>query len=113
MNYTTAIAAADELRINTVPDEQKHRWIFELECRVAEMMGADEPRYEFPSDCDLLLPEQHQDVYVRYLVAMIDHYNGEDELYANDRVVFDDAFADARGWWIRHHRPKSAGNWRV
>ena len=113
MNYTTAIAAADELRINTVSDEQKHRWIYELECRVAEMMGKEIPEYEFPSDEEVLLPPQHQDVYVRYLVAMIDHYNGENELYINDITVFEDAYRDACSWWIRHNRPTPGGNWRV
>ena len=113
MRFTEAIAAADELRINTVSDEQKHRWIYELECRVAEMMGRDTPKYEFPSDEEVLLPPQHQDVYVRYLVAMIDHYNGENELYVNDITVFEDAYKDASIWWVKHHRPASSGNWRV
>ena len=113
MRVTEAIAAADELRINTVSDEQKNRWVYELECRVAEMMGVDAPKYEFPTERELMLPEQHQDVYVRYLVAMIDHYNGENELYMNDITVFEDAYRDACAWWIRHNRPASAGNWRV
>lgn len=113
MKFTDAIAAADELRLNTVTDEQKHRWLYELECRVAEMMEREAPAYRFPSDDELLLPVQHQDVYVRYLVAMIDHFNGENELYANDITVFEDAYRDACAWWIRHNRPASAGNWRV
>lgn len=77
------------------------------------MMGKEEPAWEFPSVRELLMPEQHTDIYVRYLVAMIDHYNGEDELYINDIAVFEDAYRDACGWWIRHNRPRSAGKWKV
>ena len=113
MTVTQAIAAADELRLNTVSDEQKTRWVYQLECRIAEMMGEESPKYEFPTDRELAMPEEHEDIYVRYLVAMIDHFNGEDELYANDITVFEEAYADACGWWIRHHRPSSSGNWRV
>jgi hypothetical protein len=44
---------------------------------------------------------------------MIDHYNGENELYINDITVFEDAYRDACSWWIRHNRPTPGGNWRV
>ena len=113
MNITTAIAAADELRLNTVSDEQKTRWVHELDCRVAEVMGVEEPEWEFPSDRELLMPCPHEDIYVTYLVAMIDHYNGENELYINDVTVFDKQYELACGWWIRRHRPAPSGNWRV
>lgn len=113
MNYTDAIARADELRLNTLSDEQKHKWLYELECRIAEMMGEKDPTWIFPCHDELLLPARHDDVYVKYLVAMIDFANGENEQYANDIVVFEDAFDEARSWWIRNNRPVSSGAWKV
>ena len=113
MTLTQAIAAADELRLNSVPDEQKTRWVHEIDCRVAEAMEVEIPKYTFPSDRELLMVEPHEDIYVRYLTAMIDHFNGEYEMYVNDITVFKDAFNEAMGWWRRHHRPKSSGSWRV
>ena len=113
MKYTDAIARANELRLNTLSDEQKARWVYELECRVAEMEGKEEPEWNFPCDDELLLPERHADVYVKYLVAMMDFASGENEQYANDTVVFEDAFDEARTWWIRNNRPVSSGGWKV
>lgn len=113
MTYSDVIARANELRINTVSDEQKNKWVYELECRIAEMMGKEDPEWIFPSNAELLLPARHDDVYVKYLVAMIDFSSGENEQYANDTVVFENAFAEARAWWIRNNRPTSAGGWKV
>lgn len=113
MNFNDAIARADEQRLNTASDEQKTRWLYELDCRIAEIMGVDTPAWEFPCDRELLLPEMHADVYVKYLVAMLDFYNGENDQYANDSAIFEHAFDEACSWWIRNHRPASSGNWRV
>ena len=76
-------------------------------------MDKETPTFSFPSDRELLMTEPHEDIYVRYLMAMIDHYNGEYEMYTNDIVVFKDAYDEAVGWWRRHHRPKSSGHWEV
>lgn len=113
MKITDAIAAADELRINSISDEQKTRWVHELDCRIAEAMGKEFPAWEFPSERELLMPVPYEDIYVTYLVAMIDHCNGEGELYVNDMAVFDNKYSLALGWWIRNNRPASKGNWRV
>ena len=113
MKITDAIAKADGLRMNTLEDEQKAKWLYELDCSVAEMMGRDAPTWKFPDDRELLMPVQHEDIYVKYLVAMIDYFNGESALYANDITLYESAMAEARAWWIRNNRPKSVGGWVV
>ena len=113
MTINDAIVKADELRMNTLDDEQKARWLYELDCEMAEMMGKDMPAFKFPETRELMLGAPHEDVYVKYLVAMIDYYNGEGELYANDIAIYNDAVNKARAWWIRNHRPASSGSWRV
>jgi hypothetical protein len=113
MRINDAIARADELRLNTISDEQKYTWVYELECSVCEMMGKEEPEKNFPEDIELSMPAAHEDVYVKHLCAKIDYFNGETELYANDSVIFDAAMAEARSWYIRKHGAKSYGNWRV
>lgn len=77
------------------------------------MMGKEMPRKQFPLDVELMMPDEHEDVYVKYLAAKIDYYNGESALYANDQTIFEDAWADARSWYIRTHGAKNHGNWRV
>lgn len=77
------------------------------------MMGRKYEKKNFPDDIELSMPDEHEDIYVKYLAAKIDYYNGEGELYANDQTIFEDAWADARSWYIRTHGAKNYGNWRV
>ena len=113
MKINDAIAKAGELRMNAISDEQKYTWAYELECSVCEMMGKDAPKKNFPEDIELSMPDEHADVYVKYLAAKIDYYNGETSLYANDLEVYNEAMDAARAWYIRNHRPASAGRWKV
>jgi hypothetical protein len=108
-----AIARADSLRLNTISDEQKYTWAYEFECAVAEMMGKPAPEKKFPEDITLMMPAAHEDVYVKYLVAKIDYYTMDGEIYANDMSVFEKAWDEARAWYIRNHGAKNMGNWRV
>lgn len=101
------------MRINAIAQEQKYTWVYEFECRVCEMTGAKYKKKNFPEDIELSMPQEHEDIYVKYLAAKIDYYNGEGELYANDQTIFEDAWADARSWYIRTHGAKNHGNWRV
>lgn len=112
LKINEAIARANELRINALSDEQKYRWVFELECSVCEMMGIDSPNKVFPEDFELSLPKEHADVYVKYLVAQIDYYNGEMAMYANDKAIYNEAMSQAEAWLVRHRKPKSS-RWRV
>ena len=113
MRINEAIARADELRLNTISEEQKYTWVFELECTVCEMMGRASPKKNFPEDITLSMPSEHEDVYVKYLAAKIDYYNGESALYANDQAIFQDAMADARAWYLRNYGAKNYGNWSI
>ena len=99
--------------MNTISEEQKYTWAYELECTVCEMMGKEMPEKNFPEDIVLSMPAAHEDVYVKYLAAKIDYYNGESALYANDQAIFQDAIADARAWYIRTHGAKNHGGWVI
>lgn len=113
MTINDAIAKAGELRLNAISEEQKYTWVYELECSVCEMMGKEPPKKEFPKDIELSMPAAHEDVYVKYLAAKIDYYNGETALYANDLAIYNEAMDAARAWYIRNNRPASSGGWRV
>ncbi len=77
------------------------------------MMGKKPPTKNFPEDIELSMPEAHEDVYVKYLAAKIDYYNGESALYANDQAIFQDAMADARAWYLRSYGARNHGNWSI
>lgn len=113
MKVSEAITKANQLRINTLGDDIKAEWLNALEGEVAELMDVECPVNNFPEDQDLLMPREHEQVYPLYLVAKIDYFNGEFDLYNNDIVVFNDAFHKACAWYRRHNVPKSSGHWRL
>ncbi len=114
MTVTEAIAAADLMRPNTLNDEQKARFLYELDCNVAELQGVDQPSFVWPEeDAELLMPAPHDNIYALYLAAKIDYYNQESAMYANDMAVYNSAYDEACAWWRRHNVPESLGNWKV
>lgn len=134
MRAKEAIAQADELRPNALGEKQKLDWVLELEKEVSEMMSLSEPPpavggedsgrivsaptekgrgLDEGEEPQLLLPPPRDRVYVLYLTAMIDFYNGEMDLYANDYALYNQEMAATRAWWRRHHRPRASRNWRV
>ena len=114
MTVREAIAAADLLRPNTLFDEMKARFVYELDCDIAELQDVEQPSFVWPKeDAELLMPAPHDNIYPLYLAAKIDYYNQESALYANDMAIYNNAYEEARRWWRRHNKPASAGNWRV
>ncbi len=114
MTVREAIARADEMRPNTLSDEQKASFIYELDCDIAELQGVDQPSFVWPgTDATLLMEEPHDNIYVLYLAAKIDYYNQESSMYANDMAVFNSAYSETRAWWRRQHVPEKSKNWSV
>ena len=113
MKLFDAIAKADSFRLNTIDEETKSKWVYTVDCGVAEMMHVARPTESFPEDRELLMEAPHDEIYVYYLNAMIDYHNGELELYRNDITVFEDAMRQAGAWYQRNHTAKNYGGWRV
>jgi len=136
MTAKNAIAQANDMRLNTMPDDQKAALLRELDGELLEMFAGDwkpprppaeeepvEPVEEVPpwpvtntwpeEDPVLLLPFPHDGVYVKYLCAKIDAYNMESDLQQIDTVEYNAVMAAARAWWRRNHRPWRNFNWRV
>lgn len=113
MRVKDAIKRADELRPNTISEERKADWVYELEGRLAQVRRAPQPARVWPSDAALAMPPPYDLVYERYLCAMIDLANQETDLYANDQALFESTYKDAIAWWNRTHRPRRYKNWEV
>lgn len=114
MKLSEAIARADALRLNVAPEEQKARWVWELEGQLEEMAGRLPRPLPWPEeDPVLLMIGPYEELYQLYLICKIDYYNQEMGLYANDRAVYESALGEAKAFWRRKHRPGPGRNWKV
>lgn len=113
MTMKKAIMHANALRPNTLDDEIKANWVHELDAKIAEMMGEDEPVNYWPEDSELLMSAPCDNIYELYVMAMIDYYNQETTLYANDMAVYGEALAEARASWRRAHKPVQSKNYTM
>lgn len=114
MTVKRAIVIADEFRPNAISEDHKFAWVYQVEAEVAEMMGEEDlPVNPFPDDADLLMPEPYDNIYPLYVVAMIDFYNGETNLFSNDRAMYEEAMSAAKAWYRRNNKPEYEGNWRT
>lgn len=121
MELLKAIRDADALRPNKLSTVRKAEIMMELEARFAEMMGISCPTLMLTTDdetasvvdMELLMPDGHCECYSLYLAAMLDNYNQDSALYANDYAIANRAIADAMAWYRRENMPRTRGGWKV
>lgn len=106
----TIIAKVDQLKPSTYSDEQKAAWLIELDGKIylETMKGVSttEPPKEYPKDgaVPLLVGWPFDNIYVLYLIAMIDYSNQEIANYNVSAAMFDAAFSEFKKYWMRTHR---------
>lgn len=116
MTIQEAIDKTDGLKHNTFDDCEKIRWLHLLDSRVCEkLIKTHEGRnrlfqgYDTDTDRDtvLLIPSGHDELYLLWLLAQIDYYNGEIERYNNSITRFNEAWTDYANYYNRTHMPKA------
>lgn len=111
----TVIEQVDRLKPNAYTDEDKYRWINQLEGLVSiQVMDKVAPEYNLPDDADipLLVGHPFDDIYELYVFAMIDFHNREYNNYNNAVLMFQERFDQFKSWYIRHNGNKKARNYR-
>lgn len=107
MTPNKAIEIVDGLKPNTFGDEDKLRWINELEGMVQRLViQADEIKqlsYADDMDKELLIPAPYEDCYTLFLEAKIDFYNKEIESYNNSALMFEAQYSEYKKDYIRQH----------
>lgn len=110
MTPNKAIEIVDRLRPNSYSEEDKLRWISDLDGLVKKrvIQEDDIKPYDYPADMDkeLLVPAPFENVYTLYLEAMIDYHNREYGNYNNSVMMFDSRFTEYKKDYIRKHRAK-------
>ena len=120
MTIAEVISKVDELKPNTYSFEDKVAWLSNLDGRVkTQIIDTHECHhpvyfYGYDSDADqetlLLVPHPYDEMYLRWLEAMIDYHNGEDDRYNNAIMLFNNAYEGYKKHYTRTHMPRSRGN---
>jgi hypothetical protein len=113
MTQQKVLERAQQLRPNMIPEDIMAGQLHVLEAQIAEMMGVPVPADSWPQDRDMLLDDEHADVYVFYLMAVSDELNEEAALYENDRAIFNSRMAEVKAWWRRNNAPERNHAWKV
>ena len=107
MTPNKAIEIVDRVRPNAYSEEDKLRWINELDGMVQRLVIQSDKimQYSYPEDLDkeLLIPAPFENVYPLYLEAQIDYHNREYGNYNNSVMMFDSIYTDYKKAYIREH----------
>ena len=120
MTIAEAISKVDALKPNTYTPEDKVGWLSTLDARVkTQIIDAHcgcEPVYFYGYDSladqetELLVHAPYDEMYLRWLEAMIDYHNNEHEGFNNAIMLFNNAYDGYKRYYTRNHMPKSQGN---
>lgn len=120
MTIAEAISKVDALKPNTFDPEVKVDWLSTLDARVKSKIidahECNEPIFFYGYDSlsdqetELLVPAPYDEMYLRWLEAMIDYHNSEDSRYNNAIILFNNAYEDYKNYYTRTHMPLSKGS---
>ena len=120
MTIAEVISKVDALKPNTYTPEDKVEWLSTLDARVkSQIIDAHEciePTFFCGYDgladmeTELLVPAPYDEMYLRWLEAMIDYHNSDDDRYNNAIILFNNAYDGYKKHYTRTHMPKSKGN---
>ena len=119
MTIAEAISKVDALKPNTYTPEDKVGWLSTLDARVkTQIIDAHcscEPVYFYGYDSiadqetELLVHAPYDEMYLRWLEAMIDYHNNEHKGFNNSIMLFNNAYDGYKKHYTRTHMPKSQG----
>ena len=122
MKLIEAIQKVNDLKSNTYDQAHKVEWLSRLDSMVMRhVIGAHEggegitfSGYNEETDLEtvLLVPEPFDEVYLRWLEAQIDYYNGEYGRYNNSMLAFDAVWNNYLNDYRKTHVPKTQGGSR-
>lgn len=120
MTIAEVISKVDALKPNTYTPEDKVGWLATLDSRVMSQIiyahESHEPHFFYGYDpvddlnTDLIVPAPYDEMYLRWLEAMIDYHNSEDDRYNNAITLFNNAYEGYKKHYTRTHMPRSHGN---
>ena len=114
MTIDQAINTLDSRQNNTFSRQEKIGWLSQLDGLICkEVLGEDFSGYTTDTDpqTQLRIPEPWEEIYLHYMQAKIDYWNGELTRYANGAAMFNSLLAAYKNHHNRTSAPKTA-TWR-
>ena len=119
MKIIEAINKIDELKFNAFSQDQKVGWLSRLDTMVKTQIidthegGGSVGFTGYNSDTDLqtelLVGAPFDEIYLRWMEAQIDYYNGEIKKYNISMSMFNTEYEAFENWYRRNHKPKGSG----
>ena len=136
MTPNKAVEIVDRVKPNSYSEEDKLRWIDELDGMVKRLVFKWDEKYlkgietqykngqikekeyneimskakeySYPEDMDkeLLIPAPFENVYPLFIEAQIDFHNREYDHYNNSLMMFDGLYTEYKKAYIRENRPR-------
>ena len=119
MTIAEVISRVDDMVPNTYTPEDKIAWLSTLDSRVKTQI-IDAHHHNEPMDfygydgladqeTELLVGAPYDEMYLRWLEAMIDYHNSDDDRYNNAIILFNNAYEGYKKYYTRNHMPISTG----
>jgi len=114
MTINDAITEVDTIKPNQYPDELKVRWLSVLEGKIIDEIILTHQLAEVVEfngysiddmETELIVPDTYADVYIYYLMAMIDATNNEGTRYSSSMQQFNSAWQDFANYYNRNNMP--------
>lgn len=114
MKIVDAITRTNLLKSNVYSELEQVRWLSTLDGMVKEQIidtheggnvifnGYDDST---DTETELLVPEPYSEMYLHWLEAQIDYYNGEYDKYNNAMAMFNTAYNNYNNYYNRTHMP--------
>ena len=122
MKIREAIERIDSQKHNVYSQNDKIAWLSRLDYLVKTLIidaheGAETVEFTGYNDrtdmeTELLVPIPYDEVYLRWLEAQIDYYNGEYGRYNNSMLAFDAVWNNFINDYRKTHVPKARGGSR-
>ena len=118
MTIIEAINQVDGIKFNTYSQEDKVRWLSSLDAKITAVLEGAYPSpvgvsvpYDPNADMerDLLLESPWDEMYLRWMEAMIDYNNGETDSYNRSITLFNNLYQNFCDWYIRRNMPAQHG----
>ena len=117
MKIIEAINRIDSLMPNSYSQQDKVAWLSTLDGVVKNNIintheGAEKVDFvpydeKTPLDTELLVPAPYDTIYIYWLQAQIDYWNGEMSKYNNSITMYNTAYSEYEKWYNRENTPKN------